>query len=316
MSKIIVSWSIAYDNIMKFDDNFQNYLLPDQLDNLSISFLVKNLEKYPGGTAQNVAYNLGLLWFKNETVLLWAVGKDFVVDTYLSKYINHDYIFYDQKLYTATGNMIGDLQNNQIATFYIGAMDSSDQQSLVNIPWKKDYVIIMANQKSAMQKFLKESYDQKILSFFCPGQSLWLRSKEELLEASKYGTYLICNEYEIALFKKITWLDWQKIIALFDKVIVTLWEKWIKLCDKSSEEIIHGVSLEYVVDPTGAGDAFVGALVVWLQKNMSRKTASRFANVVASFVVEQPATMLHNPDISQIKQRFLETYQESLGKEF
>jgi hypothetical protein len=47
MKKIIVSGSIAFDMIMNFDDTFSNHIQPENLDHLSVGFVVSSLEKYP-----------------------------------------------------------------------------------------------------------------------------------------------------------------------------------------------------------------------------------------------------------------------------
>ena len=58
---ILVSGSMAYDRIMNFNGRFSDHILPDQLDNISISLLVDSLTEHIGGTAGNIAYSLSLL---------------------------------------------------------------------------------------------------------------------------------------------------------------------------------------------------------------------------------------------------------------
>ena len=58
---IIVTGSIAWDVLMRFPGYFQNYFLPDHLDNISVSFLVDEKERHRGGCAPNIAYSLALL---------------------------------------------------------------------------------------------------------------------------------------------------------------------------------------------------------------------------------------------------------------
>jgi adenosine kinase len=58
MGKIIVAGSIAFDNIMDFPGYFRDQIIPDRIDELNISFLVKSLRKVRGGTAPNIACSL------------------------------------------------------------------------------------------------------------------------------------------------------------------------------------------------------------------------------------------------------------------
>ena len=58
---ILVSGSMAYDRIMDFNGMFSEHILPDQLDNINVSFTVNSLTENFGGTAGNIAYSLSLL---------------------------------------------------------------------------------------------------------------------------------------------------------------------------------------------------------------------------------------------------------------
>ncbi len=58
---IILTGSIAYDYLMTFPGYFKDHILPEHLDSISLSFLVDEMTKQPGGVAANIAYTLGLL---------------------------------------------------------------------------------------------------------------------------------------------------------------------------------------------------------------------------------------------------------------
>ena len=55
---IIVTGSIAYDEIMDFPGKFQDHFHPEKLHQINVSFVVDRLEKQLGGTATNIAYNI------------------------------------------------------------------------------------------------------------------------------------------------------------------------------------------------------------------------------------------------------------------
>ena len=42
---ILVSGSMAYDRIMNFNGRFSDHILPDQLDNINVSFAVEKPER-------------------------------------------------------------------------------------------------------------------------------------------------------------------------------------------------------------------------------------------------------------------------------
>ena len=54
---IVVTGSIAFDNIMDFPGYFKDHILPEKVHMLSVSFLVETMKKQHGGAGANVAYN-------------------------------------------------------------------------------------------------------------------------------------------------------------------------------------------------------------------------------------------------------------------
>ena len=53
MSSVICG-SLAFDTIMNFEGRFSEQILPDQLHNLNVSFLVPALRREYGGCAGNM----------------------------------------------------------------------------------------------------------------------------------------------------------------------------------------------------------------------------------------------------------------------
>jgi ribokinase len=77
-------------------------------------------------------------------------------------------------------------------------------------------------------------------------------------------------------------------------VILTLGERGALLVDNNSVENIPAVKVE-AVDPTGAGDAFVGSLAVFLGEGLSMNKAIRRANAVAALSVTRIGTQISFP---------------------
>ena len=71
----LICGSIAYDNIMVFEDSFKNHILPDQIHILNVAFLVPEMRREFGGCAINIAYNLKLLG--QDPLPMATAGKDF-----------------------------------------------------------------------------------------------------------------------------------------------------------------------------------------------------------------------------------------------
>jgi len=47
--RIVVTGSVAFDYLMKFPGRFTEHLIPDRMDRLSVSFLVDEMRRGPGG---------------------------------------------------------------------------------------------------------------------------------------------------------------------------------------------------------------------------------------------------------------------------
>jgi len=55
---IILTGSIAFDYLMTFPGYFKDHILPEHLEDISLSFLVDKMVRHPGGVAANISYNL------------------------------------------------------------------------------------------------------------------------------------------------------------------------------------------------------------------------------------------------------------------
>lgn len=77
-------------------------------------------------------------------------------------------------------------------------------------------------------------------------------------------------------------------------VILTLGERGVLLVDNTTVEHFPAVPVD-AVDPTGAGDAFIGSLAVFLGEGLPMGAAIRRANVVAALSVTRLGTQVSFP---------------------
>jgi ribokinase len=82
-------------------------------------------------------------------------------------------------------------------------------------------------------------------------------------------------------------------------VILTLGERGALLVDKDTVENISAVKVN-AVDPTGAGDAFIGSLAVYLGEGLSIRDAIRRANAVAALSVTRIGTQVSFPQRAEV----------------
>src|SRR5688572_6396350 len=155
--KLIVTGSIAFDYLMSFPGKFTEHLLPEHMHRVSLSFLVDTMDKRRGGCAPNIAYTLALLGEKPW--LMATAGQDFgdyrawldaaAIDTSLVKVVGDKF--------TASFFCSTDEANNQIASFYTGAMANAGELSLRTVANAADaLVIISPNDPEAMVQCAEE----------------------------------------------------------------------------------------------------------------------------------------------------------------
>ncbi|MDD2487151.1 MAG: carbohydrate kinase family protein [Candidatus Gracilibacteria bacterium] len=303
---ILVTGSIAFDYIMDFQDRFKNHILPEKIHILNVSFFISDLKKEKGGTAANIAYSLALLG--ERPLLAGCVGKDFSIEDDIGDNIDKRYVMKKEDVFTANAHIMTDLDDNQITTFYPGAMMNAGDISISDIDEEINYAIISPNESNAMIKYVKECNDRGIKTFFDPGQQITTHSKETLIGVMETANYLILNDYELNLYSKITELSEDEIIRSFEKVIVTLGEKGsiIYVGDEKTE--IDSVKVENIVDPTGCGDSFRSGLLRGLNIGLDWETSAKIGSLTASYCIQKYGTQNHSFTKDEFEKKFKESF--------
>ena len=131
---VVVTGSIATDHLMTFPGKFTEQFVEGQMENVSLSFLVDDLVQHRGGAGANMAYGLGLLGL--SPVLVGAVGNDFAdYEAWLSRHgVDTASVHWSELKHTARFVCTTDAANNQIASFYSGAMSEASQIELRRSP--------------------------------------------------------------------------------------------------------------------------------------------------------------------------------------
>ena len=302
-SSIIVTGSIAYDDIMNFPGFFKDHFHPDKLHQINISFVVKTLEKHMGGTATNISYNLKKVTDK-KVIICGGVGRDHEALTtfYKKNGIDTSGLVFDDTQFTATGKVITDQADNQIWGYYYGACAKGDQVDFKPLT-KNAFGIISANHPLAYFHAQKYFIAHKIPYLYDPGMALTFIKDPDLLEGIMHSEYLIGNDYEISqLFRRLD-IDVSHVIEKGIGVITTLGAEGVYYQDKESQYRIKGYPVKNIVDPTGAGDGWRGGFVASLIDGNTIEESLKIANALASFAVEAHGTVSHNPTKKEIVER-------------
>ncbi|MBN2086690.1 MAG: carbohydrate kinase family protein [Anaerolineales bacterium] len=309
--KVVLTGSVAFDNLMSFPGLFREQILPEKLESLSLSFLVDSLHRHRGGIAGNIAYTLALLGERPH--LMAAAGKDFGeyraaleaagVDTSLTK----EYA----DCYTGSFFSTTDKANCQLASFYPGAMSKAEELSLRGIEPRPDWVVISPNDPAAMMKYARECAELKLPLMYDPSQQVARMEGADVAVGIDACKILICNEYEFGLIAKKTGRREAALEAAVEIVIVTLGEKGARIKAGSGTFEVPIVPAARVADPTGVGDAFRGGLLKGMMHAAPWEVCGRMGALSATYCLEEVGTQNHR----FTRAEFLARYERAFGKD-
>lgn len=277
----LICGSIAIDTIMSFDGRFSDRILPDQIHILNLSFIVPTLRRDYGGCAGNIAYALKQLG--GQPLPMGTVGSDGA--EYLSRLagmgISTEFVHAIDGAYTAQAMIMADQDANQIAAFHPGAMMLSHT---VNVVARSDIKlgIIAPDSRDGMLQHAEQFYAAKIPFVFDPGQNLTLFDSNELKHFIDLASWVTVNDYEAKLLCDRTGLSCGELSRKVDGLIVTLGAEGCEVWTGGEKTLVAPVLATEVLDPTGCGDAFRGALLFGLEQGWSLVRCAELGNRVGA----------------------------------
>ncbi len=300
---IVVTGSIAYDYLMSFPGKFTEHFLPEHMHRVSLSFLVDSMDKRRGGCAPNIAYTLALLG--ERPLLMATAGEDFGEYRQWLEAANVDTSFVQQVggKFTASFFCSTDQHNNQIASFYTGAMADAGQLSFRSIP-DCGLAIISPNDPRAMVQYAEECRALGIRYIFDPGQQVARMSGDELKEGAAGASIVICNDYEFEILKQKSGLDEAAILRHSEALIVTRGEHGSTIITANERVSVSAVTPRRIVDPTGVGDAFRGGLMKGIALGLPYPEAAQIGSVAATYALEHLGGQSHAYTFQEFMQRY------------
>ncbi|MEV0031032.1 carbohydrate kinase family protein [Nocardia sp. NPDC050793] len=308
---IAVSASIATDHLMRFPGRFADVLLADQLDHVSLSFLVDDLQIRRGGVGGNIAYAMGVL---NRTPLLvGAVGSDFAdYRAWLERHgVDCSTVHVSDRAHTARFVCTTDDDMAQIASFYPGAMSEARDISVAELAETRqlDLVLVGANDPEAMLRHTEECRELGIPFAADPSQQLARLDGDQAVRLIDGAAYLFTNKYEWALLLQKTGLSEDEIAKRVGIRITTLSADGVQIVDKDGTEVRVGVVPERTkVEPTGVGDAFRAGFLTGHTAGLSLERSAQLGSLVAVLVLETMGTQEWTLNKDEALERLTEAY--------
>lgn len=308
---IAVSASIATDHLMRFPGRFADALLPDQLEHVSLSFLVDDLVIRRGGVGGNIAYAMGLLG--RSPLLLGSVGRDFGdYRQWLESHgVDCSAVRVSDTAHTARFVCTTDEDMAQLASFYPGAMSEASDISVTALAEERtlDLVLIGANDPEAMLRHTAECRELGVPFAADPSQQLARLDGDQAVQLIEGSAYLFTNEYEWGLLKQKTGLTEEEIAARVGVRVTTLGKDGVLVVDTDGTEIRVGAVPENAkVDPTGVGDAFRAGFLTGHTAGLGLERAAQLGSLIAVLVLETVGTQEWSLDPEAALKRLGEAY--------
>lgn len=316
---VLITGSIATDHLMTFPGRFSDSLVADKLDKVSLSFLVEELEVRRGGVAPNIAFGMGCLGLK--PVLVGAVGPDFAdYESWLQRHgVDTRGVHVSQARHTARFICTTDADQNQIASFYAGAMTDArniELKPVVDLVGDVDLVLIGANDPEAMIRHTEECRFRGYSFAADPSQQLARMDGDAVKPLIEGAAYLFTNEYESALIHQKTGWDQRDIAAIIETRVTTLGPQGARVERRGEAPVTVPIAEEdRRADPTGVGDGFRAGFLASKAWGLSDERSAQVGSLLATYVIETIGTQEYELAQRHFLERMGRTYGDDAAAE-
>ena len=304
----LICGSFAYDTIMTFPSPFSDHILPDQLHQLNVAFLVPELRQEFGGCAGNIAYNLNLLG--DTPIPMATVGHDFTrYAQWMDQHgLSRQYLMTKADHYTAQAYITTDSRGNQMTAFHPGAMNCS-HEIIIDNHHDISLAIVSPDGRQGMISHAEQLAAANIPFIFDPGQGLPMFDGQALHHFIEQADYMAVNAYEAELCQHKMGMSLTAIAQQLEALIVTRGAQGSTIYHDGQEIIIPSAAVSQVKDPTGCGDAYRAGLIHGILHQLSWEKTGRIASLLGALKIEHAGTQNHTFDAETLAER----YQQSFG---
>lgn len=275
----LICGSLAFDTIMNFEGRFGEQILADQLHILNVSFLVPSLTRDFGGCAGNIAYSLKLLG--GDPMPMAMLGRD--GEDYFARLkkigISTKFVHQIPDAYTAQAMIMTDRDSNQITAFHPGAMMQAHRTRIEGAKEEGVQIAIIApDGREAMLSHAEQLHVEKIPFVFDPGQGLPMFDGKEIAQFVAYADWVTVNDYEAKMLCDRTGWTLAELSSKVKGLVVTLGAQGCDVWVDGVSTRVPVVATKEVVDPTGCGDAWRGALLFGLERGWELTRCAQLGN--------------------------------------
>src|SRR3954469_1482370 len=281
---LLIAGSIATDHLMTFQGKLADSLVGEQLDKLSVSFLVEDPAVRRGGGAPNIGFGLGQLGL-NPT-LVGAAGEDFAdYRSWLERHgVDCESVHISESRHTARFVCTTDSTMAQFASFYPGAMSEARQIELAPIVARvgePDYVLIGADDPDGMLRHTDECRQRGYSFIADPSQQLAFGEGDLIRQLIEGAAILFSNEYESHMIEQKTGWSAEEILSRVGTQVTPLGAQGVRILRRGEEPIELAAARNVTaVEPTGVGDAFRAGFLAALAWQVGLERAAQVGCVL------------------------------------
>ena len=298
--------------LLSYDGSFADGIDTEHLDELSVCYVTRHMERHHGGTAANIAWNFALL---NQPVMITgSVGND--GGDYLrrleDKGIDVSLVQKRDNHVTPTAIIGTDSDERQVTFFHPGADRETTAPDVAPLKEKLSHVLVSPHSVTAMNDTMHACQEQGVPYIFDPGQQTLQFSKDDLIRIVREADGVIANAYEWSILSNaLGWLP-EDAIDYTGFIIVTHGEHGLSIQTGEESIVIEAVPTDNLVNPTGAGDALRAGLVTGMGLGWDIRDAARMGAAIASFAVESASPQMEEFDIKKMYERAEKAYGKAL----
>ena len=172
-------------------------------------------------------------------------------------------------------------------------------------------VLISPNDPEAMLSYAQECKRLAIPFAFDPSQQLARLDGDSLRQSVPGASYLLCNEYELAMILNKTGWSQQEMVGMVEALILTLGKKGSVIYTDGMEIPIAIAPPLRIDDPTGAGDAYRGGFFAARTAGLPWEVCGRVGSLCSAYALEHIGTTSHWFTVAE----FIDRYERVFGPE-
>jgi adenosine kinase len=145
--------------------------------------------------------------------------------------------------------------------------------------------IIAPDGRDAMLQHAQQFHAAGIPFVFDPGQGLPMYDGKELSAFIEQATWVTVNDYEAKMLSERTGWSSAEISRRVQGLVVTLGAEGCEVWVGGEKTLVPPVKAQAVVDPTGCGDAWRGALLYGLEQGWPLVRCAELGNRVGAIKI-------------------------------